>query len=122
MTLKNCKTCGVELYGRSDKKFCSDSCRNVFNNGVRHRNFVHVRRINNILHKNRRLLEILIERGKSHIPKRILEESGYNFCYYTSHYTDQSGNTCIMCYEYGYTLFSKGEMEIFKRSDEEMLQ
>ncbi len=29
---KKCPVCGEEIFGRSDKKFCSDDCRTYFNN------------------------------------------------------------------------------------------
>ena len=32
MNLKKCPVCDTGFTGRSDKKFCSDHCRNAFNN------------------------------------------------------------------------------------------
>ena len=30
--MKNCKHCNIEIKGRQDKIYCSDKCRNTFNN------------------------------------------------------------------------------------------
>ena len=30
--MKTCLECGEPILGRSDKKFCSDLCRNAYNN------------------------------------------------------------------------------------------
>jgi len=29
---RNCPECGEKIIGRADKKFCSDQCRNSYNN------------------------------------------------------------------------------------------
>ena len=31
---KLCLECGDKLFGRIDKKFCSDACRNAYNNKI----------------------------------------------------------------------------------------
>lgn len=31
---KNCPECGDKIIGRADKKFCSDACRNAYNNAL----------------------------------------------------------------------------------------
>ena len=53
---KSCLQCGDKISGRSDKKFCSDYCRNAFNNDQNRDVNNYVRNINNILRKNRRIL------------------------------------------------------------------
>ncbi|SFR34603.1 hypothetical protein SAMN04490243_0857 [Robiginitalea myxolifaciens] len=30
--MKKCRECGLPIYGRSDKRFCDDGCRNAFHN------------------------------------------------------------------------------------------
>ena len=54
---KNCLECNKTLKGRVDKKFCSDLCRNSYNNKLNSDTNSYVRNINNILRKNRRILE-----------------------------------------------------------------
>jgi len=35
MSIRKCPSCGREVVGRSDKKFCSDECRVFYNNALR---------------------------------------------------------------------------------------
>ena len=62
--LKRCLECGdVILYGRPDKKFCSQHCRNEFNNRKRV-DSRHIReRIRRHLDKNYAILDKLIRIG-----------------------------------------------------------
>jgi predicted nucleic acid-binding Zn ribbon protein len=62
--LKTCMACGKAIKGRSDKKFCDDYCRNVYNNDLKSDSNNYVRNINNALHKNRRLLEEILTAGE----------------------------------------------------------
>ena len=52
-----CSDCGEKLVGRADKKFCNDQCRNNFNNKVNSDTNSVMRNINNVLRKNRRIME-----------------------------------------------------------------
>jgi len=51
MAQRKCLECNEPFYGRSDKKFCSDHCRNAHNNkvGVESKNLI--RNTNNRLKK-----------------------------------------------------------------------
>ena len=99
-----CIDCGEKLAGRSDKKFCNDQCRNNHNNKANGTTNNTIRNINNILRKNRRILEALVknEEGKSKATLKKLMDNGFNFNYHTHLYTTKTGNTYKFCYEYGY--------------------
>lgn len=56
---RTCKECNQTLNGRKDQKFCSDYCRNAYNNKKNGAVNKHVRYINAILRKNRRILDEL---------------------------------------------------------------
>ncbi|MDB5281093.1 MAG: hypothetical protein JWO06_168 [Bacteroidota bacterium] len=99
---KTCLSCGKPILGRSDKKFCDDQCRNSYNNQLNSDSTNYVRNINNILRKNRRILEELNIDGKTKLPKTKLLERGFNFNYFTSLLTTKSGKTYHFCYEHGY--------------------
>ncbi len=102
-----CPECGDKIIGRSDKKFCSDQCRNTYNNKLNSDASNTVRNINNILRKNRRILQKLNKKsGKTMVSKDILLSKGFNFTYHTHTYTTQKGVNYLFCYEYGY-LFLK---------------
>jgi len=99
---KLCEECGEIILGRSDKKFCSDQCRNTFNNRLNSDSSSIIRNISNILRKNRRILQELSPNGKARVHKDRLAEKGFNFIYNTHQYKTQKGDTYIFCFEYGY--------------------
>jgi len=98
-----CPECGDKLTGRIDKKFCSDQCRNTYNNRLNSDSTSTVRNINNILRKNRRVLQELNKlSGKTMVTKETLLTNGYNLTYHTHSYTTKRGDTYIFCYEQGF--------------------
>ncbi len=99
---KKCLECNEVFQGRSDKKFCSDMCRNAFNNKVKSNDVNLVRNINNALRKNRRILQELNPTGKSKASRSKLLEKGFDFNYFTNIYTTQKGARYFFCYDYGY--------------------
>ena len=76
---KTCPECGDKIVGRIDKKFCSDGCRNSFNNKVNKDGKNLIRNINNRLRKNWRILESLNPEQKTKTTKTKLESKGFDF-------------------------------------------
>ena len=74
---KQCPECNDPIVGRTDKKFCSDGCRNSFNNRVNKDQKNLIRNINNRLRKNWRILESLNpnQKTKSTRDKLILQKA-----------------------------------------------
>lgn len=101
---RKCAECDRVLKGRPDKKFCCDACRNTYNNKQNSDHVNLVRNINNILRRNRRLLEDIIVPGKrtNKCPKQRLAESGFDFRYYTHQYINTRGQVYHFCYDHGY--------------------
>jgi hypothetical protein len=115
---KTCLYCDSVLHGRADKKFCNDYCRNAYNNQLKSANSPIVRNINNALIKNRRILDNML--GEEKIIKRPRQkflEQGFNFKYFTHHYTNQKGDTYLFCYEYGYLAIGHDWFLIVKRKE-----
>ena len=102
MEIRECQECKMKLSGRKDQKFCSDYCRNTYNNRLNEDSTKYIRRINNILRKNRRILATLNPQGKITIDGITLAEEGFNFHYYTNVYTTKTGSQYIFCYDQGY--------------------
>jgi len=101
--MKECLECGDKIMGRSDKKFCSDLCRNAYNNKLNSDSNNLVRNINNVLRKNRRILESACqEDDKGKISKNALVREGFDFSHFTHLRTTQKGATYYFVYEYGY--------------------
>lgn len=97
-----CIECGDKLSGRRDKKFCGDACRADYHNRLNRDANKFVARINNILRKNRRILESLNPEGKSKVHRDRLLEEGFKFSYYTNEYKTKAGKSYKFCYEQGY--------------------
>ena len=100
---KECLACSKTLHGRADKKFCNDYCRNAYNNALKSANSPAVRNINNVLQRNRRILETTL--GEDELKKTTKEKlavQGFQFKYATHTYTNKKGDVYVFCYEYGY--------------------
>ncbi|WP_090156198.1 hypothetical protein [Dyadobacter soli] len=100
--MKNCQECGEPIMGRMDKKFCSDLCRNSFNNRLNSNSHNVVRNINNQLRKNRRILETLCPDDKSKTTKNVLLASGFDFNHITHIRPTLKGSIYHFVYDYGY--------------------
>ncbi|MEQ8359844.1 MAG: hypothetical protein RH860_10180 [Cytophagales bacterium] len=99
---RKCRECGEQLRGRSDQKFCSDQCRTTYNNQLNRDVSNQVRNVNNILRRNRRILENLSKNEKKRIQRELLIQLGFNFSFHTSTFTNKNGQTYYFCYERGY--------------------
>lgn len=80
---RTCLDCGSILKGRADKKFCDDQCRSNFNNRLKSQNDTILKVINQILLRNRKILEKLNPTGKTKTELKKLLEAGYNITYHT---------------------------------------
>jgi len=114
---KKCPECGEMIIGRADKKFCSDQCRNTYNNKLNSDASNTVRNINNILRKNRRILQELNKQsGKTMVNKDTLLTNGFNFTYHTHTYTTKKGDIYNFCYEQGYLYLDDKELYLLVKN------
>lgn len=118
---RKCPECGEKIIGRADKKFCSDQCRNTYNNKLNSDASNTVRNINNILRKNRRILQDLNKQsGKTMVAKDTLLSNGFNFTYHTHTYKTKKGDIYNFCYEQGYLYLDDKELYLLvKNKDSE---
>jgi len=112
-----CKNCESKLYGRADQKFCSDQCRNEYNNKINGKTNNLVRRVNAILSKNRHILGYLNPHDKTKVHKSSMIESGFDFNYFTNIYETKRGNTYYFCYDQGYLYIENDYYALVKRQD-----
>lgn len=119
MEKRVCPECGETFHGRVDKKFCSDMCRNAYNNKQNSDSNNYVRNVNNTLRKNRRILENTLQGEKVTVPKQKLVDKGFNFSYFTSKVTTKNNHTYTFCYEFGYLGLEKDLVLIVKRNQHE---
>ncbi|MGB5700512.1 MAG: DUF2116 family Zn-ribbon domain-containing protein [Muriicola sp.] len=113
---KQCLECGDPIKGRVDKKFCSDYCRNAYNNKLNKDSKNLVRNINNRLRKNYRILDSFpLKEGKTKTTKTRLLDKGFDFDYLTNLYTTKKGTTYYFVYDLGYLPLENDYYMIVKR-------
>jgi hypothetical protein len=131
--VKVCLECGEPLGpGREDRKFCNDTCRTAFNNKRRKEpipeaTYKHddsdwrpsfYQKINNIISRNRDILEYLCEIDYRAIEKHDLDGYGFNFKYFSSEYHDLQDGTYRFCYDHGYQVFNDRLVQIIVRTEQ----
>lgn len=116
METKKCLECDDKVVGRIDKKFCSDYCRNAFNNKVNKESKNLIRNTNNRLRKNYKTLSELNISGKTKVTRRKLFDKGFDFKFITSIYITKTGNTYYYVYDQGY-LELENEMYLLVKQD-----
>jgi len=99
-----CMACGKPVKGRSDKKFCDDYCRNVYNNDLKSDSNNYVRNINNALRRNRHILAGCLSDNEemAKTTKDKLLHKGIQFKYHTHTYINKKGDVYYFCYDHGW--------------------
>lgn len=115
MEKRACSECGESFHGRADKKFCSDMCRNAFNNKSNSVSSAFVKSINIIIKKNRKIIEELLPEETAKVSQQKLIDKGFNFNYHTTIITTKTGKSYIFCYEYGYLAIENNYYLLVKR-------
>lgn len=115
MEKQKCLECGESYLGRSDKKFCTDYCRNAYNNRINKDSKNLIRNTNNRLRKNWRVLEELNPNSKCKVTKQKLDAKGFDFGIFTSIYTTKTGNIYYFIYDQGYLPLENDFYALVKR-------
>ncbi|QSB27444.1 hypothetical protein [Flavobacterium sp. CLA17] len=100
--MKTCLECSEKIVGREDKKFCSDSCRNAYNNKINKDTNNFMRNVNNKLRKNYRILSELNSEGKSKATRDKMLNKGFDFDFFTNILQTKTGDTYYFLYDQGY--------------------
>lgn len=100
--MRICLECSEKLVGREDKKFCSDNCRNAYNNKINKDSNNFMRNVNNKLRKNYRILSELNVDGKSKATREKMINKGFDFDFFTNILQTKTGNTYYFLYDQGY--------------------
>jgi hypothetical protein len=107
-----CLDCGEKLLGRSDKKFCSDQCRNNYNNRLNRESNNYVRNVHSLLRRNRKILADLYDDGHRRLHRDALIALGYNFTFFTHLVETAEGTKWIFCFEFGFRDGGGGYLEL----------
>jgi predicted nucleic acid-binding Zn ribbon protein len=117
MPERKCLECGDVLHGRADQKFCSDQCRNSYNNKQLGETNNTIRRINRILKKNQVLLSNMNSTGKITVMKSDMLKQQFNFNYFTNLFTTRHGRIYFFCYDQGYSLVDGDKVLLVRKQE-----
>ena len=112
---KTCLECSDKIVGREDKKFCSDGCRNSYNNKINKDSTNFMRNVNNKLRKNYRILSALNVEGKSKTTRTKLLGKGFDFEFFTNILNTKTGNTYYFLYDQGYLALENDYLMLVKK-------
>ena len=114
---RRCQECETVIQGRSDKRFCSDYCRNTFHNRV-NRDANHIRdQIHQKLRKNRRVLkELLCDKVRRIISREKLLYHGFYMGYITEITNTRNEKKLYSVYEYGYRFIEKDRVLLIRKT------
>ncbi len=107
-----CKNCAHPIRGRSDKQFCNDSCRNVYNNARNQQDNNFTRNITAIIKRNRSKLKDSLTRQLTIITKADLVACGFNWDYHTHCKPNKKGSAVTFCFDYGFQILSNNKVKI----------
>jgi len=115
---KLCLLCNKIIRGRSDKKFCNDYCRNLFNNKKKLPLTEWVKKTNQILLLNRKILENMLTETKlmNIVEAKMLVDLGFHFEFTTAQHLNKTGTRYYYCYEYGYFPLKGNKYLVFEKS------
>jgi predicted nucleic acid-binding Zn ribbon protein len=120
-----CELCGKALFGRADKRFCNDNCRNTFNRAkaLEKQNKAHenLPEIFLIIKQNYKILRSfgppLGPDEYSYNDKTTLAEEGVNTKFFTSIFRD-GDKLWKFCFERGWYEYESGIWEICDRREQ----
>ena len=118
MVEKICKMCKINMIiGRSDKIFCSLTCKNTYHKKLRKVTQDEAIKIDLILHRNRSiLLEIMGKKTRKLLVKRfVLEKKKFRFKYHTHFNINSAGKMYKYVYDFAWMEFSNDKILIVRK-------
>lgn len=97
---KNCISCGKKIAGRSDKKFCNETCKNEYHNMQQSQKPAAFKQHRAAARRNRTLLLKMEASGIEKVSTRELEKIGFSFEGFTGIRFDHDESFQLICYEY----------------------
>ncbi|MEN9610146.1 MAG: hypothetical protein RLZZ628_960 [Bacteroidota bacterium] len=114
---QSCQQCQTPIKGRSDKKFCSTTCKNAFNNAQKIATLEVTAEIDGYLHQNRTILNQLMgDSKKSTLDRLVLERAGFRFGYMTGIYRNKENKIYHIVYDYAWMDFSDQKILIVSKA------
>ena len=97
-----CLWCGEKLVGRPEKKFCSQACKNAWNNSLNSDNRLMRNRVITAIMVNYRILERVLNANCSSIELRTAENFGFRPSYITGYRRTLGRHDELSCFDIKY--------------------
>lgn len=97
----NCVVCGELIKGRSDKKYCSETCKSIFHYEKKQAQEKHFLAFQKQLRTNRKVLKKFNHTGMTSLRRAVLHAQGFNPAYYTHTWQNKRGQTYYFTYDFG---------------------
>lgn len=101
---RHCLECGEPLYGRTDKKFCTNSCRNRWHGEARSRHNSTYTKTIGTLQRNYNILEQMFKLKASGCPMKELLEMGFHPEFVTHQVQKIGKHLEYRCFDFIYNL------------------
>jgi hypothetical protein len=113
---KICIACETSFIGRSDKRFCSTTCKNHYYNELRKKTKDVTKEIDGYLHRNREILATLMgDERKETFDRLVLVRTGFKFDYITGLYFNAENKMYHLVYDYAWMEFSDQKIMIIQK-------
>ncbi len=116
-TARTCKLCSGPVKGRSDKIFCTATCKAIYHSELKKITSSATAATDKILHRNRStLFEIMGSNSKQvKVPRITLDRKKFNYSYYTGSHVNVKGKTYYHVYDFSWMIFTDQEVLIVRR-------
>lgn len=94
----SCLECGTTLYGRANKRFCCESCKNRYHNKRYQAERNLKLRIKTVLDRNYSILSSLVSGNVYSVERQDLQLMGFNIDYMTA-FSKIHNRECCSCYD-----------------------
>jgi hypothetical protein len=94
-------------------KFCSDGCRNAYNNKINKDSNNYMRNTNNKLRKNYHYQNLILKENQNNLSQ--INKQGFWFWIFTNILKTKTGNTYYFLYDQGYMLLDNDFYILVKR-------
>lgn len=112
-----CRLCKSPFQGRSDKIFCSASCKARYHARLNQVTNVAAAKIDKILHRNRSILLEILGKNKSYkkVDRSLLDVKKFNWQYITHYHINTKNKFIHYVYDFSWMIFSDQEVVIQRK-------
>lgn len=100
--MKYCPTCQNAVTGRSDKIYCSATCKNAATYERLTSKEQFYLKVDCQLKTNRRILKKYNKSGFTTLRQQALIDDGFNPKFFTHYWKNNKGEVYLFCYEFGF--------------------